>query len=160
MASYGTTAGVTALVPALNIGAATVPTTAQATAWLEEGYSRINRALQSAGYSTPVVSGADVYGECTALNNLYAAAYCMRARSIDTATGYKTAEDGRDSQWLREFAERLADLVGSDLTLSGVPVVATGTKKRTRIRTLQIRKVDGYSGAFEGDVIEYDNPSE
>jgi hypothetical protein len=157
MASYGTTAGVTALVPALNIGAATVPTTAQATAWLEEGYSRINRALQSAGYSTPVVSGADVYAEFSAINNLYAAAYCLRARGIETATG---TEESRDVVWLSEFSERLADLVGSDLSLSGVSVVAAGTKKRTRIRTMQLRKVDGYSGAFEGDSIEYDNPSE
>ena len=157
MASYGTTAGVTALVPALNIGAATVPTTAQGTAWLEEGYSRINRKLQSAGYSAPVDSGADVYEEFAALNNLYAAAYCLRARGIETATG---TEEGRDVIWLREFSERLAELVASDLTLSGVSAAAAGTKKRIRIRTLQLRKTDGYSGAYEGDTSEYDNPSE
>lgn len=157
MATYGSTVGTFALVPSLNIGAATVPTTAQVVQWLAEGYSRINRALSSAGYSTPVDGGADAYAELTGLNDLYAAAYCLRARGIETATG---TEEGRDVVWLREFDTRLAELVSSDLTLSGVSLVATGTKKRTRIRSMQLRRVDGFSGAYGGTDNEYDYPSE
>jgi len=155
--AYGTTAGASALVPALNIGAATVPTTAQLTQWLAEGYARINRALSAAGYSTPVDSGADVYNEFVGLNDLYAAAYALRSRGLDTSNG---TDEGRDAIWLREFDSRLAELVAADLTLSGVALVASGSKKRLRVRSMQLRRIDGYSGAYEGSVIEYDNPSE
>lgn len=155
--AYGTSAGVTALVPALGtFSGSSIPTSTQVTAWIAEGDGRINRALASRGYVTPVVSG-DAYTEITALSNLYAAAYCLRARGLDTGTG---ENESRDIIWLAEFERRLAGLVTSDLTLSGVSLVTTGTQRRSRIRSMQLRRIDGYSGANEGSATEYTYPSE
>lgn len=147
MASYGSISGVSAIVPSLGtIGASSVPTEAQITQWLAQGYSRINRKLSAAGYSVPAGSGAAVYDELTALNNLYAAAYALRARGMDTGTA---EDESRDVIWLREFEERLTELANSDLSQLGVTAV-TGQKRR-RIRTMQTRRIDGYSRHFEGD---------
>lgn len=102
MASYGTVAGVAALVPhAVAVGQATSPTDAQVTTWLAEGYARINRVIASAGYSIPVDVSAAVYGELTALNNLYAGAYALRSRGIDTMNG---EEESRSEVWLKSFS--------------------------------------------------------
>jgi len=147
---YGTVAGVQAITPTLGtFGSATVPTSSQVTAWLGEGAATINRTLATAGYSVPVASGAAVYAELTALNNLYAGAYALRARGIDTGTG---EEESRDVVWMREFTQRLASLAASDLTALGVSVQAG--RPRRRIRTLQARRIDGYSGRHEADTIE------
>ena len=147
MASYGSTAGVEAIVPSLGtFGASTVPTEAQVSIWLAQGYARINRALSAAGYNVPAGSGAAVYGELTALNNLYAAAYAIRARGMDTGTA---EDESRDVIWLREFESQLTQLVNSDLSQSGVS--AQTSQKRRRIRTMQTRRIDGYSRRFEGD---------
>jgi hypothetical protein len=148
--TYGTVAGVQAITPTLGaFGGSTVPTSSQVTSWLEEGAATINRALATAGYSVPVASGAVVYAELTALNNLYAGAYALRARGIDTGTG---EEESRDVVWLREFTQRLMELASSDLTALGVTAV-TGRPRR-RIRTLQARRIDGYSGRHEGSTTE------
>jgi len=154
MASYGTTAGVQALVPALSpITTLTVPTTAQVTAWLEEGASKINRAISGAGYAYPVVATADLHGTLTALNNLYAAAYAIRARGMDTATG---GEASRDVIWLREFAEELSMLVRGDLTASGATLLLITTRPyRSGVRSMQLRKVDGYARPLHEHFNEY-----
>lgn len=147
MASYGSTAGVEAIVPSLGtFGASTVPTSAQVTNWLAQGYARINRALSAAGYNVPAGSGAAVYDELVALNNLYAAAYAIRARGLDTGTA---EDESRDVIWLREFEEQLTQIANSDLSQSGMS--AQGSQKRRRIRTMQTRRIDGYSRYFEGD---------
>ncbi len=162
MASYGTVAGVSAIVPhAVAVNQATHPTDAQVTVWLAEGYARINRAVASAGYSIPIGASADVYGELTALNNLYAAAYALRSRGIDTMNG---EEESRSEVWLKTFDEQLKDLAESNLAALGATVAtgetSSGTPSRRRIRTLQMRKVDGYSGVYEDTETLYDNVSE
>ena len=158
MASYGTTTGVSARVPAIGLGASTVPSTTQVTSWLEQAYSIINRKLAGAGYSMPVSSDADVYEELTDLNELYAAAWALRARGMDSITG---TPENRADEWMAEFWRRLDELAGSDLTLAGVSQVAAGTTRRRLIRSTQVRRIDGYSGLYEGDYTDdYDNPSE
>lgn len=157
MASYGSTTGVGARVPAVGLSASTTPTTAQVTTWLEQGYSIINRKLASSGYSTPVDSSAAAYGELTDLNELYAAAWTLRVRAMDSLTG---TPENRSDEWMNEFWRRLEDFAGSDLTQAGVTQIAAGTTRRLRMRSTQVRRVDGYSGVYEGDIEEYDNPSE
>ena len=162
MASYGTVAGVSALVPhSVAINQTANPTDAQVTTWLAEGYARINRVIASAGYSVPIGAAAAVYGGLTALNNLYAAAYALRSRGIDTMSG---EEESRSEVWLKNFSEQLKELAESNLAAMGATVAtgetSAGTPSRRRIRTLQMRKVDGYSGVYEDAYPEYENVSE
>lgn len=162
MASYGTVAGVAALVPhSVAVNQSTHPTDAQVTVWLAEGYARINRVIASAGYSVPIGAAAAVYGELTALNNLYAAAYALRSRGIDTMNG---EEESRSEVWLKSFNDLLKELAESNLAAMGATVAtgetSAGTPSRRRIRTLQMRKVDGYSGTFEDTETAYDYVSE
>ena len=162
MASYGTVAGVSAIVPhAVAVNQTAHPTDAQVTVWLAEGYARINRSIASAGYTVPIDSGAAVYGELTALNNLYASAYALRARGLDTMNG---EEESRSEVWLKSFNEQLNELAASNLAAMGATVAtgetSAGTPSRRRIRTLQMRKVDGYSGVYEDAYPEYENVSE
>jgi hypothetical protein len=144
MATYGNTAGVTALVPEIGpLSTGSTPSDDQVYGWQLEAYAKINRAIANAGYSLPIDSGAAVYAELGGLENLYVAAYALRARGIDTTSG--EGED-RSEVWLADFYRQLKDLAASNLTLLGVSLVATTTPtRRRRIRTLQMRKVDGYS---------------
>lgn len=141
MATYGSTAGANALVPAWN-GTST-PTSAQVTVWLTEGYALINRAISSAGYTIPIGASTALYPELTGLENLYAGAYILRSLTIDTASG---EGEERSEVWLKDFYARLKSLAASDLTLVGATLLpSTTTTRRRRLRTLQMRKVDGYS---------------
>lgn len=149
--SYGSAAGANALVQSWN--GTTQPTTAQVGLWLVEGNAIINRALAAAGYSTPITDTTiAAYPELTALENLYAAAYILRSLAVDTASG--ETED-RSEVWLADFWTRLRDLAASNLTLLGLTLLASITStRRTRIRTLQMRKVDGYSRGATDDTWE------
>jgi hypothetical protein len=156
--SYGSTASAKALVPAhANFSESSTPTQPQVEAWLSEGYSIINRHLAAAGYSIPVASSAAVYGELRGLNNLYAGAYVLRATGMDISSGDR---EERSEVWLKDFFARLKELAASDLTAVGVTQTAVTTGRRRRIRTLQLRRIDGYSGDAEGAVAEYAYPSE
>ncbi len=157
--AYGTIAGVQALVPTLGtMSGSTVPTSTQATAWLVEGSARIDRTLAGAGYAVPVAADAGLYPELDALANLYAAAYCVRARGMDTGSG---ETESRDVIWLQEFSDRLTELAGTDLVAFGLLLATVaGARRRTRIRSTQLRKIDGYSAARETDIALYDYPSE
>lgn len=157
MASYGSTAGVDALLPGVGLGVSSTPNTTDVTGWLEQGYSIINRKLSAAGYTIPVSSSAAVYDELTALNNLYASAQVLRARGLDAVTG---SEESRSERWLREFRESIDALAESDLTAVGVTMVTTTGQRRRGVRTVQIRRIDGFSGVYEGDIEEYDNVSD
>lgn len=143
MTTYGSAAGVNALVQSWN--GTTNPTSAQVTNWLGEGYAKINRALGSAGYVTPATSGMAAYPELTSMENLYAAAYVLRSQAIDTASGQG---EERSEVWLNDFYAQLKDLVASDLSLLGLSLIAAATSpsRRRRLRTVQMRRVDGYSG--------------
>lgn len=153
--SYGSVAGVSALVPAAGtLGASSTPTSAQVAEWLAQGGARIDRALSNAGYSVPVASTATVYAELTALANLYGAAHVLMARGLDTTNG---EEENRADVWLKRFNETLKALAASDLSALGVSLAATTgvNAGRRRVRTLQLRRIDGYADLDTGeDVFE------
>ena len=157
--AYGTTAGATALVPTLTISTNSKPTTAQVTAWLAEADAIIDRTVAGAGYAIPIASGTTLYTELAGLSNLYAAAYVLRAVGVDTATG---VEEDRSEIWLRSFHDRLQSLSASDLTALGAAANGTGTavQRRRRIRTLQLRRVDGYSATYEASETGYEYTSD
>lgn len=158
MATYGSTAGVSALTPAsYTTGQINAPTDAQVTAWLTQGYAIINRTLATAGYSVPVGASAAVYDELTALNNLYAGAYVLRSRGLDVMVG---DEESRSEVWLRQFNQQLKALAESNLSALGVTVVTGNDAQRRRIRSMQMRRIDGYSGTYEDTETAYDYPSE
>ena len=152
---YGSVSGVSALIPVVGtFGTSSTPTSAQVTEWLAQGSAKVDRALSSAGYSVPVSSSASVYAELTALANLYAAALVLSARGLDSANG---EAENRSDVWLKRFSDDLASLAASDLTALGVSSSSTSgvNAGRRRIRTLQLRRIDGYSDLDTGeDVFE------
>ena len=153
--SYGSLSGVSALVPvAAPLSATSTPTSAQVTEWLAQGSARIDRALSSAGYSIPVASTATVHAELTALANLYAAAHVLIARGLDSANG---EAENRSDAYIERFTSELSALASSDLSALGVSAApTTGVNAgRRRIRTLQLRRIDGYADLDTGeDVFE------
>lgn len=153
--AYGNTAGVSAMVPTVGeLSMSSSPTIGQVAEWLYEGSAQIDRALSSAGYSVPVASTATVYAELTSLANLYGAAYALMARGLDSANG---EAENRSDVYLARFYERLAAVAASDLTALGVTAVtSTSTNAgRRRVRTLQLRRIDGYADLDIGeDVFE------
>ena len=147
--AYGSISGASALVPAANeLGATSTPTSAQLVSWLAQGSAKIDRVLSSAGYSVPVSNAATAYQELEALANLYAAAYILIARGMDSSNG---EAENRSDVWLERFDSDLKALVGSDLTRLGVTVVTSTTAPRSRVRTLQLRRIDGYSALATGE---------
>ena len=155
--AYGSETGVEALVPAAGaIGVSSLPTTAQLADWIDEGAGRIDRILISAGYSAPVVTGTLLYPELRALNNLYAAAYLLRARGLDTIQG---TEQNKTQQWLAEFDRTLNNLAHSNLVAMGATLLVLTSIRRVRVRSLQTRRIDGYSAAVEDAISIYDYPS-
>lgn len=156
--AYGTVAGVEALLPGMGNAYAvgSIPPAADVTAFLDQGGALINRKLAAAGWNVPVDAGAALYTELTGLNNLYAAAYAAQSRGIDTISG---EGESRSAQWLKRFDAQLADLCRSDLTGVGATKAATpGT--RPRLRSTQLRRVDGYSAAQEGATYPHDYPDQ
>lgn len=153
--SYGSVSGVSALVPvAGTLGSSSTPTSAQVTEWLTQASARIDRALASAGYSIPVASTATAYAELTALANLYGAAFVLMARGLDSATG---EAENRSDALMRQFSDGLTSIASSDLSALGVSASATTgvNAGRRRVRTLQLRRVDGYADLDTGeDVFE------
>jgi hypothetical protein len=153
--AYGTVAGVEAILPVLGtLSGSTTPTSTEVGGWLTEGSAVIDRHVTGAGFAVPVAASATLYSELSSLANLYAAAQSMQARSIDNLTG---AGEDRASIWLDRFYAQLKDIAASDLSLLGATVIPTPTTAgsgRRRIRTLQLRRVDGYSAAAD-DVIGY-----
>jgi len=143
--SYGSLSGVSALVPvAAPLSATSTPTSAQVTEWLAQGSARIDRALSSAGYSIPVDSTATVHAELTALANLYAAAHVLIARGLDSANG---EAENRSDAYIERFTSELTALASSDLSALGASAASTTgvNAGRRRIRTLQLRRIDGYA---------------
>ena len=153
--SYGSLSGVSALVPvAAPLSATSTPTSAQVTEWLAQGSARIDRALSSAGYSIPVGSTATVHAELTSLANLYAAAHVLIARGLDSANG---EAENRSDAYIERFTSELSALASSDLSALGVSAATTTgvNAGRRRIRTLQLRRIDGYADLDTGeDVFE------
>jgi hypothetical protein len=112
--------------------------------------------LASAGWAVPVGSGAALYAELTGLNNLYAAAYALQSRGLDTVTG---EGESRSDTWLQRFEAQLSDLCSSDLSGVGASKTTTaGTSPRLRSR--QLRRVDGYSAVQEDTTYPHDYPDQ
>lgn len=155
--SYGTEFGVTARVPGLGVTGISTPDNTQITDWLTQGATLIDRVLAAAGYAVPVGESATLYPELTALNEQYAAAQALRARGIDSLTGDGEA---RSDVWLREVKDTLRELAASDLTGLGVTQARVEGVRRQRMRTVQMRRIDGYSAANETTTNPYDYPSE
>ncbi len=153
--SYGSVSGVSALVPAAGtLGTSSTPTSAQTQEWLAQGSARIDRALSSAGYSVPVDSDATVYAELEGLANLYGAAHVLTARGLDSANG---EAENRADVWLQRFNDTLKELAASDLSALGVSAATTTgvNAGRRRVRTLQLRRIDGFADLDTGeDVFE------
>jgi hypothetical protein len=139
----------------MGLASTDVPDVNAVKAWLTQGYAIINRALASKGYTIPATTSMDVWPELQGLNNLYALHLWHQARGMDTGTG---EGDTQAERVLRMFHAGLSDLLASDLTTVGMSL--SSTKKRRRLRTVQMRKVDGYSGTFEGSYDSYDYASE
>lgn len=146
MASYGSSAGCAARIPGINLSALSTPDMTQMETWLAQGAAVIDRALSGAGYAVPVSQSAAVYPELTALNELYAAAHALRARGMDVVVGIT---ETRSDAWLRQFRDQLDDLARSDLVALGVSQATVAGTKHNRIRTTQLRRVDGYSAVLE-----------
>ena len=145
--AYGTAAGVTAMLPAVGrLGGSSTPTAAQVTAWLDQGAAVINRHLAGAGYAVPVLASATCYAELTALNELYAAAYVVQARGLDTVQG---TDENRSEQWLTRFYAQLTALVTGGLP--DVPTATATATTRRRVRFTQVKRVDGYSAVHDDD---------
>lgn len=157
--AYGTVAGVEALLPGMGsaYSSAAIPISAELQNWLDQGAAVINRKLAGAGWAAPVGSGAAVYPELTALNNLYAAAYAVQARGLDSVTG---EGETRSDVWLERFNTQLSDLCSSNLAGVGVTTATTTTGSSPRLRTRQMRRIDGYSATREIVAYPYDYPAE
>lgn len=151
--AYGTTEGVAARVPSLRLGQAAAPDDYQVTLWLGEGAAWIDRTLAASGYVTPVTAdGAPVlHTELTAIAEQYAAAQALRARGLDSLTG---ASEERSAALMREVTARLAQIAGADLSAMGVRLVTVAGANR-RLRSVQMRRIDGYSRGAEVGYGEY-----
>lgn len=156
---YGSIDGITALAPAVGvIDNDSTPTAAQVEEWLAEGGALINSALSAAGYAVPAVKTAAAYPILRSLETLYATAYTLRARGLDVVQGQ---QESRSELYLKDFHNRLKMLVASDLTAMGLtlrtsPTVAT----RRGVRSMQLRRVDGYSAEYGATTDEPDGVSE
>ena len=140
--AYGTAAGVAARIPSVGLTVLSTPDTGQVDTFLLQGAAQIDRKLAGAGYATPVLATALLYPELVALNELYAAAQSLRARSLDSISG---TGEMRSDVWMREFAAQLNDLVRSDLTGAGVTQATVTGVRLQRVRGTQLRRIDGYS---------------
>lgn len=156
--AYGSVAGVEALLPGMGsvYGGEAIPTSDQITAWLDQGAAIINRKLAAAGWTAPVDSSAALYTELAGLNDLYAATYALQARGLDTISG---EGESRSDVWLERFNAQLSDLCSSNLAGVGVtPTTTTGSSPR--LRTRQLRRIDGYSAVAEGRPYPHEYPDQ
>lgn len=152
--AYGTTEGVAARVPSLRIGQAAAPDEVQVLQWLGEGTAWIDRTLAASGYTVPVlaVNAPTLHVELVAIAEQYAAAQALRARGLDSLTG---ASEERSTILMREVTQRLAGLAQQDLTYMGAIVQVSANRANRRLRSVQIRRIDGYSRGAEVGYGEY-----
>lgn len=146
--AYGTEAGVEA-INAHFIGGyttSTTPSAAQVAGFLADGYAALNLRLAYAGYSVPVLSSASVYGVLTRLNNLYAAACAEEAQNISASL----EPEARSAMLWARYQNELDALLSGDLTLVGA-ARNTAAPARRRIRSLPLRRYDGYALAADDD---------
>lgn len=155
--AYGSVAGVEAIVPSIApVTSLSIPTDGQVTTWLAEASAIIDATLGGAGYVTPASGSAAIYPLLTALENLYGAAYALRSLGVDLVSG---DQQTTSEVYLEDFFNRLKMLMKGDLTSSGLTLVPQASRRRG-VRSVQLRRVDGYSEAYEGTFSEPGVPHE
>lgn len=154
MATYGSETGVEAINAWLQGGytASTQPTSTQVGGFLADGYSYINTRIKKAGYTVPVPAAATCYDMVVHLNNLYAAALAERAAAVAPSA---PEGEGRSAVLWAQFREELADLLDGDLTLVGLTAATVTSAPRRSVRSLSLRRRDGYAERFDQDNTEY-----
>lgn len=150
--AYGTVAGVAERVPGLRLGQTNAPSEYQVEQWLGEAAAWIDRSIGAAGYVAPAASTAALYPELVALAEQYAAAQALRARALDSSTGLP---EERSNVWMTEIRQRLAEFAGAGLEGMGLPPIVTPATSGRRLRSVQMRRIDGYSRWAEGGYGEY-----
>ncbi len=153
MATYGSEEGVEA-INAHFVGGytnSTIPTSAQIATFLADGYAALNLRLEQAGYVTPASAGTTAYSVLERLNNLYAAACAEEAVNLSAAG---LAEESRSQRLWRRYETELEAFLAGDLTLSGL-LKSGAAPPRRGIRSLSLRKRDGYAEHFDPDSTEY-----
>jgi hypothetical protein len=153
MATYGSETGVEAINAHLKGGYTTtsVPTSAQIAGFLDDGYSAINSRLAVLGYAVPVPSGATCYNAIVRLNNLFAAATAEEAVNISTA---EPEGETRSQRLWRRYESEFKALLAGDLTLVGLSKSSSAPARR-RVRSVEMRRRDGYAHRFDSDNTEY-----
>jgi len=153
MASYGTEQGVEAINAHYvnGYGTASAPTALAVRQFLEQGYAYLNTVLAKLGYATPIASAVACYPLLQRLNNLYAAAATEQATNISTAG---PGEQTRSEKLWAQFKDELGLFTEGDLTLAGLTRTAT-TPARRRVRSLELRRRDGYAAVQDPDNTEY-----
>ena len=153
MATYGSRAGVEAVNSHLIGGytSSTVPTVSAVGSWLEQGYAALNVALAKAGCAVPISTGAACYDLLVRLNNLYAAACAEQSVNISTAG---PGEETRSEKLWRQYKDELGALLTGDLSLAGLTPATTASPRR-RVRSLELRRRDGYAKRFDATNSEY-----
>lgn len=154
MASYGTEQGVEAINAhyVTGYGSASVPTALAVQQFLEQGYAYLNVVLAQRGYVTPVASTVACYPLLQRLNNLYAAAATEQATNISTAG---PGEQTRSEKLWAQFKDELGLFTAGDLTAAGLTLAPVTTTARTRVRSLELRRRDGYAAVQDPDNTEY-----
>jgi hypothetical protein len=145
MATYGSEQGVEGINAHMVGGytATTTPTSTQVATFLAQGAAALDAAFAKAGYTTPVAASVACYSIIVRLNDLYAAACAEQAVNISTAG---PGEETRSEKLWKQYKTELTDFLSGDLTLAGLSLAATAaTAPRQRIRSLPLRKYDGYA---------------
>lgn len=153
MATYGSETGVEQVNSHFIGGytATSVPTAAAVAAWLGQGYAHLNLLLAQAGYQTPVAPSAGAYPFLVRLNNLFAAACAEEATNISTAG---PGEETRSEKLWNQYRAGVKELLAGDLTAAGLSRAATAPV-RARVRSLELRRRDGYAHHFDPTNSEY-----
>ena len=121
------------------------------TLWLQKGYSDINIRVAKAGYVAPVTDTAAIcYDMLAHLNDLFAGA--VAEKSWGVARGDLEAEEQGATYWAMYLAG-IKDLLDGNGELIGLTVAGDAPTRR-KIRTVQMRKEDGFSTA--ADSSDYD----
>lgn len=155
---YGSLEGVSALVPSVGVfDAITTPSDAQVSVWLQEASTLIDSTLATVGYNTTVASTAAIAPVLSAMAQLYAAATVLQARGLDSVTG---ENENKSEKMFKRFYGQLHLLSDSHLEELGVTVKITSRARRRRLRTVQTRRIDGYSATYEGRARTYLYPSD
>lgn len=122
MATYGTPAGVQALIRHMAVDGVRAPSSEQIAGWLTEASALLTSVLADAGYTTPVTQ-EDAVVVLSAYANVYAASRAELAQRFAGDTG----EEGnrRYEAFLAEWEKAEAWIRSGALAALGVPQTST-----------------------------------